>query len=114
MARKPLPPFVETCVSRLSPLGPIRVRAMFGGYGLYCEDDFFAIIAFDRLYFKADAQNKADFERAGAEPFRYEGKEKPVIMSYYTLPDAIDADPAEFLHFAELGMAAAKRKKKKN
>lgn len=112
MARKPLPPFVKTCLDRLSPLGPVRARAMFGGYGIYCEDHFFALVAYDRLYFKVDDENRQAFEHAGAEPFCYMGKQKPVVMSYYTLPEALDEQPERFLVFAHLGLAAAQRKKR--
>ena len=33
-----------------------RSRRMFGGHGLYVDDLFVGLIAFERLYLKVDAQ----------------------------------------------------------
>jgi DNA transformation protein len=37
--------FVEHCLELLQPLGQPRAKRMFGGYGLYLDDLFIAIIA---------------------------------------------------------------------
>lgn len=105
--RKPPDPFVEACLARLAPLGPVRARAMFGGHGVYCEDRMFALVVGDRIYFKADDQCRAAFQADGAEPFTYMGKDRPHVMSYW---GRADADDALFLRFAERGLAAARRK----
>jgi hypothetical protein len=42
---RPLPEFVEHACELFAPLGSIRVRAMFGGWGFYCDEIFFAIVA---------------------------------------------------------------------
>jgi DNA transformation protein len=61
---------------------------MFGGYGIYINDLFVAIIAFERLYLKADDLTRTAFEAAGCEPFVYEAKGRQrITMSYYTVPD---------------------------
>ena len=65
---------VDHCLELLAPLGAVRARRMFGGHGLYCDDLFFALIASDRLYLKADAQSQPAFEGAGCEPFVYEAR----------------------------------------
>ena len=49
---------------------------MFGGHGLYVDDLFVALIAYERLYLKTDAQTRAAFEAAGCEPFVYDGEGK--------------------------------------
>ncbi|MEK7716517.1 MAG: TfoX/Sxy family protein, partial [Pseudomonadota bacterium] len=46
--------FVEFVLELLTPIGAVRARAMFGGFGIYRGDTFFAIIVDDKLYFKAD------------------------------------------------------------
>ena len=48
----------------------IRARPMFGGVGLYSGELFFALIADDTVYFKADASTRPEFEARGMEPFR--------------------------------------------
>ena len=50
--------FVRFVLDLMEPVGEVRARAMFGGFGIYQQDTIFAIIADDRLYFKADNQIK--------------------------------------------------------
>ena len=61
---------------------------MFGGYGLYREGLMFALIAEDELFFKADTDNMAQFERAGCHPFVYTSQTRTVQMSYWSAPAA--------------------------
>ena len=102
-------PFARRVTRLLQPLGPVRARRMFGGHGIFLDDLMFALIAFDRLYFKVDAETKARFAAADGEPFVYQGKRKPVEMSYWTLPSNASGDPGELLDWAELALAAARR-----
>ncbi len=103
----------DKIVSCLMPLGPVRARGMFGGFGLFHEDLMFGLIAYDRPYFKVDDETKARFEAAGGKPFVYDGKTKPIEMSYWNLPDEISDDPEALLPWAELGLEAARRARAK-
>ncbi len=51
--------------SYLNQVAPVSARAMFGGYGLYCEGIMFALIAHATLYFKVDADNQERFTETG-------------------------------------------------
>lgn len=93
----------------LSPLGSIRARRMFGGWGLYCNELFFALVAEDRLYLKVDAISEPAFRAAGCEPFLYTGQNKPITMSYWTLPDEAFDSPADMQPWARRGYDAACR-----
>jgi DNA transformation protein and related proteins len=94
----------------LAPLGYIRARAMFGGHGLYCDDLFFAIVIDDQLYLKVDALTQERFTQAGSTPFVYQGKGKPVEMSYWLAPDEA-LESAHAMHpWAQLALQAAHRK----
>ena len=42
---------------------------MFGGWGFYCDDLVFAIVADETLYLKADGESAARFQAAGGEAF---------------------------------------------
>ena len=106
-------PFSARVTRLLMPLGPVRARAMFGGHGIFHEDLMFALIAWDRLYFKVDGETKGRFAAAGGEPFVYQGKHKPVEMSYWALPGDGLGDPAELLDWAALALAAARRARSK-
>ena len=91
----------------LGPLGAVRAKRMFGGWGLYADDVFIAVIARDRLYLKAGAENKPTFEAAGCEPFVYDAKTGSVAMSYWSAPpDAMDS-PALMTPWARGALQAA-------
>ena len=62
--------FVTFVLEQLDPLGPIASKRMFGGVGLYAGDLFFALIAGDVLYLKADEATRDAREKAGAHPFQ--------------------------------------------
>ena len=97
-------------VELLQPLGSVRSRRMFGGHGLYVDDLFVALIAYDRLFLKADAETRAAFEAAGCEPFVYEGGgNKQVSVSYFTAPPDAMESPALMQPWARLALAAALR-----
>jgi len=99
---------VEHCLEVLSPLGPVRARRMFGGHGLYLDGLFVGIIAFNRLYLKTDAMSQPQFAAAGAEPFVYEAKGKPVtISSYWSAPAEAMDSPALMAPWARLALQAA-------
>ncbi len=44
--------------------GPIRMRRMFGGWGIYHDGLMFGLYSSGRLYLKTDAYNVAQFEAA--------------------------------------------------
>ena len=70
---------VEHCLELLAPLGAVRARRMFGGHGLYCDDLFFALIAYQRLFLKVDAHTQPAFAGAGCEPFVYRLPPRPPL-----------------------------------
>ena len=103
----PLPPFVSHCLELLAPLGAVRSRRMFGGWGLYLDDLFIALIADDRLYLKADAASRPSFEAAGCEPFVYNAKVKAVSLGYWTAPAEALESPPLMAPWARLALQAA-------
>jgi DNA transformation protein len=98
---------VEHCMELLAPLGSVRARRMFGGYGLYVDEVFIAIVAFERLYLKADAVSRERFAAAGCEPFTYDAHGKSVMLGYWAAPaDAMDS-PALMEPWARMALQAA-------
>ena len=64
---------------------------MFGGFGLYCNEIMFALIADSELYFKADSKSAEFFKEPGSEPFTYENKGRSIKMSYWkVLPEVLE------------------------
>lgn len=106
--------FTDWAEEQLSPLGAIRVKSMFGGFGVYADELFFAIIDDDVLYFKADDLNRDRFTAEGCEPFRYPMKDGCLSeLSYYQAPETALDDQAELLEWARLGLDAALRARAK-
>ncbi len=102
--------FVDHLHDMLAPLGDVRVRSMFGGYGVYLDGVMFGLIGGDTLYLKVDDANRGDFEAAGMGPFIYQraGRE-PTAMSYYQAPADTMEDPDTLVEWARNGAAAAFR-----
>src|SRR5919198_3309176 len=101
--------FVVDQLDRVVP--QVRSRAMFGGFGIYAGDLFFALIADDTLYFKADDSNRPDYEAVGMKPFQPYGPGSEA-MQYYQVPaDLLDESEA-LRPWAEKAIAVAARKQK--
>lgn len=105
--------YLDWLIEQLASLGGIRAKAMFGGFGLYCDELFFAIVADDVLFVKVDDTSRLAFEAEGLQPFTYPMKDGTVsTMSYYPLPDYALETPHELCDWARKGIAAALRAKK--
>jgi len=99
--------FVEFVLEQLDQVGPITPKRMFGGVGLYAGDLFFALIADDVLYLKANASTRGEFEAAGARPFRPYPDRRGGTMQYYSVPAAILEDGDELVAWAKKSVAVA-------
>ena len=96
-----------------SPIFAVRIKAMFGGAGVYADDVMVALIADETLYLKADKLDAPYFEEAGSSPFVYESEgRKPIAMSYWLVPEELYDDPEAFAPWAHRALACARRSKK--
>lgn len=103
-------PFTELCIELLSPLGPVRTRAMFGGRGFYVDGLFMALIADGQFFLKTDEQTRERFVAAGCMPFSYQTKDgERVVMGYYQPPEDALESPPLMLPWARLAFEAALR-----
>lgn len=101
--------FIGFLQELLEKWGEVTARRMFGGHGLYHEGLMFAIVMNQHLYLKADAQNRPEFEALGLTPFTFAMKGRPVVLSYWSAPDAIFDEPAEAVRWAQSAWDAALR-----
>ena len=62
------PDFVAYVAEQLQEAGTIRSRKMFGEYGLYCNEIFFAVICDDQLFVKITPQGEAAFPHLPKAP----------------------------------------------
>ncbi len=102
--------FKDLCVELLSPLGPVRTRAMFGGHGFYVDGLFMALIADGQFFLKADDVTRERFVAAGCAPFTYGTKDgERIVMGYYRPPEEALESPPLMLPWARLAFEAALR-----
>ncbi|HVE86102.1 MAG TPA: TfoX/Sxy family protein [Myxococcales bacterium] len=106
----PLSSFAQYAVDLLASVGPVRARAMFGGYGLSLDGISIGLIDDDRLYLRTDELNRAEFQAAGSEPFVYQSRNGPMTMtSYWALPEDSVDDPEKASRWGRLAAEAARR-----
>lgn len=102
--------FIAIVAEGLGALGPISVRRMFGGAGVFRDGVMFALIADDTIYLKADEDSQQAFMAEGLSPFSYETKNgRNTIMSYWRAPDRLLDEPDELVEWASRALAAAMR-----
>lgn len=104
--------FCEYILDQLSEIEGLTYKAMFGGYGIYCDGQVFAIlIDGGRLYFKVTDLNKSDYEAMKSTPFSYERNGKVISMSYYEIPIEILENSQEATRLARRAIEAARAPK---
>lgn len=75
-------------------LGPVTIRRMFGGKGVYCDGRILAVVFKGDLLLKADDETAPLFAEAGAVQWAYESKSgKQAHMPYWSIPDEALDDP---------------------
>jgi DNA transformation protein and related proteins len=93
-----------------SVFGPVEVRRLFGGAGIYAGGTMFALVHQGVIYLKADEQNAPAFDDEQLGPFTYSRKgERASLSSYRRMPDRLYDDPDELADWARAALAAAAR-----
>lgn len=95
------------------PVGPITVKRMFGGQGIYGPNGIFAIVAFDKLYVKGDDQSSPAYEAEGMARWVYENPKtgRESAMPYWQVPDDALEDAEAMAPWAKLATETATRAK---
>lgn len=110
--------YKEFLTDLLSGFGPVSIRNMFGGAGVYAEGVMFAIVVDDTLYLKVDEVSAEAFAAEGKHPFTYRPKGRaPVAMSYWEIPERLLDDPEELAVWAgrahDIALAAKTKPKRR-
>jgi DNA transformation protein and related proteins len=92
-------------------VGPVTIKRMFGGKGVYCDGKIVAVEVDGEILLKADAHSAPLFAEAGARQWTYKGKKqgKPVAMPYWSIPDSALDDPDEMAVWARRAYEAGLR-----
>lgn len=105
--------YLNYLVECMAFIQDLRVRAMFGGYGLYQDDLIFAIVVNDVLYLKSDAAIKNEFTQRGLQPFTYTVRsDKLVTMQYFEAPPDVFEQPEIMQEWTQKAWGAALRAEK--
>ena len=100
----------EDLLELFAGFGPVVVRRMFGGAGIYADGTMFALVHDGVIYLKVDTGNAAAFERESLPPFTYAtSSRKRGVMSYRRMPDRLYDDPDELALWARDALASAVR-----
>ena len=89
----------------------VRTRRMFGAYGLYAGDLFFAVISGDVLYLKVDDVTRADYESRGMPAFQ--PMEGVASMNYSQLPEEVLEEPEALGTWVQRAVDVARRARAK-
>lgn len=77
-------------------LGPIHIKRMFGGKGIYHNGLITALVVQGEVLLKADAISTPEFAAAGARQWTYESRKgKAAAMPYWSIPDSAIDDQGE-------------------
>jgi DNA transformation protein len=100
----------EHIAELFSAFGPVAVRRMFGGAGLFAEGVMIAILDEGIIYLKADERTIPAFEREGLKPFTYSTKDGTrSLTSYWRMPERLYDAPDELARWATEALQAARR-----
>ncbi len=99
-----------------APFGPVTVKRMFGGAGIWSEGLMFGLVFDGAIFLKVDESSIPDFEREGSQAFVYtraksKGRVGRASLSYWRLPERLYDDPDELAVWAARALAIAERKK---
>ena len=105
--------FHDFLAELFAPLGGVMFRKMFGGLGIFKDGVMFALVDNDTLRMRVDESTVEKYRSAGAAPFVYDGRVKPVEMPYWSLPERLYDDGDEFTEWAREAFETARRIKAK-
>jgi DNA transformation protein len=105
--------FHEFVRELLAGLGPVAIKRMFGGAGVYLDGVMFGLIAEEALHLKVDDALKRDLGAEGSGPFIWLPANGPkagqaVEMGYWRLPESALDDPDEAVRWARRALDVAR------
>ncbi|GAB4065753.1 TfoX/Sxy family protein [Ancylobacter sonchi] len=99
----------ETVEDLLASFGPVRLKRMFSGLGVFADGLMMAIVIDGTLYFKADDALAESLAAQGSAPFTYDRRGRRVALGYWSAPEAALDDAEELAEIARAALAVARR-----
>ena len=104
------PSFKEFLLEQMAQFGPVTIKRMFGGAGVYRDGMMFAVVDNDIVYFKTDDENRGLFEVEGLAAFVFQtAKGHAMTIKYYRAPERCMDDAGEMAEWCRIGFGAALR-----
>jgi DNA transformation protein and related proteins len=102
--------FAEFLKEQLAPLGHITLRRMFGKTGVFCDGVMLGMVTDNTLYFRVDEHNREAFAEAASDPpLNYKKRGEMIDLSFWRAPERLFDEPDEFVEWARIALAAARR-----
>jgi DNA transformation protein len=93
--------------------GPIAVKRMFGGEGIFAGPVMIGLVMDERIYLRTDDESRPGYLKEKSRPFTFRKGGKTVATAYYGLPDRLLDDPEELAVWAKAAQRIALARKPK-
>ncbi len=104
-------PILKDSMKLFEPLGTIKSRSMFGGFGLFADETMFALVVNNQLHIRADQQTSSNFETQGLKPYVYKKRGFPVVTKYYAISNDLWESSEHLIEVAKQSLEQAKLEK---
>ncbi len=89
--------------------GPVSVRRMFGGEGIFADDLMIALVTSDdQMYLKTSDATRRAFLAEQRKPFSFAKGGRKIDTAYYAVPDRLLDDPEEFAQWVKRAQDVAR------
>ena len=103
----------DAIAEMFSAYGPIQLKRMFSGFGLYSEGICFCLVLRGgEFYFKVDETSAPRFTAEGCKPFSYSQRKSGKVItvnSFWQMPERLYDDPDELADWTRQAVAVALR-----
>ncbi|GAB2664765.1 TfoX/Sxy family DNA transformation protein [Vibrio panuliri] len=104
-------PILKDSMRLFEPLGRIKSRSMFGGFGIFADETMFALVVNNKLHIRADSILAKQFKQQGFEPYVYHKRGFPVVTKYFALSEDLYSNSTKTLEIAREAHAQAQVEK---
>ena len=102
--------FAEFLREQMAPVGHVTTRRRCGKTGVFCDGVMLGMVSENTLYLRVDEGNRAAFKEAEAfPPLNYRKQGELIDLSFWRVPERLFDEPDEFVEWARIALAAARR-----
>jgi DNA transformation protein len=87
--------------------GPIAVKRMFGGEGIFAGPVMIGLVMDEQIYLRTDEASRPGYLAEKSKPFTFRKAGKTVTTAYYSLPDRLLDEPEELAAWAKAAQRIA-------